>query len=122
MTRVVEIDLDLILYDLNKATLRTEAKSVLDEVIAYMREVKDLTLELSSHTDSRGSNAYNQELSQQRAQSCVDYIIAAGIDQSRIIANGLGETELVNDCMDGVRCTESEHQMNRRTELRIVTE
>lgn len=122
MTRVVEIDLDLILYDLNKATLRTEAKSVLDEVIAYMREVKDLTLELSSHTDSRGSNAYNQELSQQRAQSCVDYIIAAGIDQSRIIANGLGEAQLVNQCTDGVRCTEPEHQMNRRTELRIITE
>jgi outer membrane protein OmpA-like peptidoglycan-associated protein len=122
MTRVVEIDLDLILYDLNKATLRPEAKTVLDEVITYMTEVKDLTLELSSHTDCRGSNAYNQELSQRRAQSCVDYIIAAGITKDRILAVGHGETLLVNQCADGVPCTEAEHQMNRRTELRIVTE
>jgi outer membrane protein OmpA-like peptidoglycan-associated protein len=84
--------------------------------------VKDLTLELSSHTDCRGSNAYNQELSQRRAQSCVDYIIAAGITKDRILAVGHGETLLVNQCADGVPCTEAEHQMNRRTELRIVTE
>ena len=77
-------------------------------------------VELSSHTDSRNSDAYNKDLSQRRAQSCVDYIIAKGIDPIRIIARGYGESQLVNRCADGVACTEDEHQANRRTELRLL--
>lgn len=116
------INLENIYYDLDKAVLRAEGKSELDKLVRYMSDEKYRTfrVELSSHTDSRNSDAYNKDLSQRRAQSCVDYIIAKGIDPIRIIARGYGESQLVNRCADGVACTEDEHQANRRTELRLL--
>lgn len=120
MERVVDIDLSLIFYDLNKATLRERSKTVLDSVVVYMNAVQHVNVELSSHTDCRGSNEHNEKLSQERAQSCVDYIVAAGISKDRIIPRGYGERCLKNDCADGVSCTETQHQENRRTELRII--
>ena len=117
------INLENIYYDLDKAVLRAEGKSELDKLVRYMSDEKYRTfrVELSSHTDSRNSDAYNKDLSQRRAQSCVDYIIAKGIDPIRIIARGYGESQLVNRCADGVSLfTEDEHQANRRTELRLV--
>lgn len=93
---------------------------MLDEVVAYMDQAPHLTLELSSHTDSRSSDAFNLELSQRRAQTCVDYIVAQGVESSRILAKGFGESRPLNHCVDGVPCTEAEHQQNRRTELHFV--
>jgi outer membrane protein OmpA-like peptidoglycan-associated protein len=75
---------------------------------------------LSSHTDSRESDEYNIKLSQRRSNSCVKYIIAKGIPKDKIIAKGYGETRLINNCSNGVDCTEEEHQLNRRTELKIL--
>ena len=120
MRRVVSIDLSSVYYDLDKATLRPRSKKVLDSVVVYMKAVPAVKLELSSHTDCRGSDDYNQKLSQRRAQSCVDYIIATGISKDRIVPQGYGEQRLRNECADGVRCTEAQHQDNRRTELRII--
>jgi len=80
-----------------------------------------ITVELSSHTDCRGTDAYNMKLSQKRAQSAVDYMIENGVDTSRITAKGYGESMPVNDCVDGVKCTEEEHQANRRTEFKIIS-
>ena len=120
MERVVDIDLSLIFYDLNKATLRERSKTVLDSVVVYMNAVQHVNVELSAHTDCRGSNEHNEKLSQARAQSCVDYIVAAGISKDRIIPRGYGERCLKNECADGVSCTESQHQENRRTELKII--
>lgn len=122
MDRVVDIDLSLIFYDLNKATLRERSKMVLDSVVVYMNAVQNVNLGLSAHTDCRGSDEHNTELSQARAQSCVDYIVAAGISKDRIIPRGYGERCLKNECADGVSCTEAQHQENRRTELRIIPE
>ena len=116
------IELGLILYDFDKYNLRNEGKSELNKLVAYMKERPSLVVELSSHTDCRGSDSYNIELSQNRAQSCVDFIIAQGIDSKRIIAKGFGETALLNRCSDGVECTPEEHQQNRRTDLKFVLE
>ncbi|TNE72391.1 MAG: OmpA family protein [Bacteroidetes bacterium] len=111
--------LENIFYDLNKSTLRPESKSSLDKLADFIIK-NDLKIELSAHTDSRGSNTYNQKLSQARAQSCVDYLISKGVRKDRITAKGYGETMLVNKCKDGVQCSEEEHQENRRTEVRIL--
>lgn len=113
------INLDLILYDFDKWDLRPESIKELDKVIAYMK-TNDLKLELSSHTDSRGIDSYNEWLSQQRSNSCVNYIISKGISAERIIAKGYGEYKLKNRCANDVECTDEEHQQNRRTELKII--
>lgn len=114
------IDLGMILYDLDKYALRPEGMRELNKLVRYMSTRPELRVELSSHTDSRAPDAYNLLLSQNRAQSCVDYIVAQGVEPTRIIARGYGEARLVNGCKDGVDCTDEEHQMNRRTELKLL--
>jgi outer membrane protein OmpA-like peptidoglycan-associated protein/tetratricopeptide (TPR) repeat protein len=110
-----------IYYDYDKATLRPESKLVLDTVFIFFQENPDLTVEIGSHTDSRGSDAYNIKLSQARAQSVVDYLVGKGIPAERLVAKGYGETVPVNGCTNGVKCTEEEHQKNRRTTFRVVS-
>jgi peptidoglycan-associated lipoprotein len=109
-----------IYYDYDKSTLRPESEAVLDSILVFFKDNKDLTIELGSHTDSRGSDSYNLKLSQARAQSAVDYLISKGIAQDRLVAVGYGETKLTNRCSNGVDCTEEEHQKNRRTTFRII--
>ncbi|PHR47257.1 MAG: hypothetical protein COA32_07495 [Fluviicola sp.] len=111
--------LENIFYDLNEATLRAESKTSLDRLAEFLIE-NNLKIELSAHTDSRGSRRYNKDLSQRRAQSCVDYLIEKGVSKYNIVAKGYGETRLVNECKDGVECTEEQHQENRRTEVKIL--
>ncbi|MCY1379264.1 Photosystem I chlorophyll a apoprotein A2 [compost metagenome] len=79
-----------------------------------------MTIELSSHTDSRGERQYNQSLSQQRAEAAVNYLVSKGIARKRLVAKGYGENRLVNNCADGVNCTEEEHEQNRRTEIKVL--
>lgn len=114
------INLDLILYDYDKYNLRPISKVELDKLIGYMKKHPGMKVELSSHTDCRGTAFYNEQLSQNRSNSCVNYIISKGIDPSLIIAKGYGEYRLKNRCADGVSCSEEEHQQNRRTELHIL--
>jgi outer membrane protein OmpA-like peptidoglycan-associated protein len=114
------INLDLILYDYDKFNLRPISKVELDKLVGYMKKHPDMKVELSSHTDCRGTADYNERLSQNRSNSCVNYIISKGIDPSLIIAKGYGEYKLKNRCSDGVECSEEEHQQNRRTELHIL--
>ena len=115
------INLDQVLYDYNKWDLRSESIIELDKLVKYMKS-NDLKVELSSHTDSRGEDVYNEWLSQQRSNSCVNYIISKGISPTRIIAKGYGEYRLKNRCVNDVECSDAEHQQNRRTELRIISE
>lgn len=110
-----------IYYDYDKATLRPESKLVLDSILVFFHENPDLTVELGSHTDSRGSDEYNNKLSQARAQSAVDYLVEKGIPADRLVAKGYGKTMLINNCGTGVPCSEEEHQKNRRTTFRIVS-
>ena len=111
--------LENIFYDLNKSTLRPESKIALDKLADFILK-NDLRIELSAHTDARGSDAYNLKLSQARAQSCVDYLISKGVKKSNIIAKGYGETQLLNKCKNNVTCPEDMHQENRRTEVKIL--
>lgn len=113
--------LDDIYYDFDKYTIRKDAQVVLNELIRIMRDNPTLKIELSSHTDSRGSDTYNMELSQKRAKSAVDYLVSRGIARDRMTAKGYGETQLVNRCENGVLCSKEEHQENRRTEVKVLS-
>ena len=109
-----------ILYDFDKNTIRADAAIVLDNVVSIMKQNPTLKIELSSHTDSRGNDDYNMKLSQRRADAAVAYIVAKGINRNRLIAKGYGETRLVNNCGNGVDCSEDQHQENRRTEIKVL--
>jgi outer membrane protein OmpA-like peptidoglycan-associated protein len=113
------IKLENIYYDFDLWNLRPEGKLELDKLVRYMQGHPELTVELGSHTDSRGTAIYNVWLAEQRSNSCVNYIKSKGISEDKIIAKGYGESQLVNKCADGVDCTEEEHQRNRRTVLNI---
>ena len=112
--------LENLYYDVAKWNIRPDAALVLDKLLKILVENPKIKIELSSHTDSRASTEYNQTLSQKRAQSAVDYLVSKGIDRSRMIAVGFGESKLLNKCADGVQCTDSEHQINRRTEVKVL--
>jgi len=115
-----EIELKDIYYDFDKWFIRAESERELNKVLGFMQENVDAVVEIGSHTDARAPYDYNIRLSQRRAQSVVDWLIARGISKSRLKAKGYGETQPVNGCTDGVQCTEYEHQRNRRTTFRVV--
>ncbi len=114
------IRIDNIYYDLGLYTLRADASRELDKLVATMRKNPWLVIEIRSHTDSRGDAGYNKELSTRRAKSVANYLVSKGIARRRIVANGYGESQLLNNCTDGVICTEAEHQRNRRTEFKVL--
>ncbi|WP_158869079.1 OmpA family protein [Maribellus comscasis] len=109
-----------IFYDFDKWDILPASEIELDKLVKVMEDNPSWKVELGSHTDSRGSDAYNEKLSQKRSESAVGYIVSKGISRDRIIAKGYGETQLVNQCDDGVPCSDEEHQMNRRTEFKIL--
>lgn len=98
-----------------------EAKASLDYLYGIMTKYPDMTIELGSHTDARGNDAFNLDLSQRRAESARQYLISKGIASNRIVARGYGETEIINACKNGVKCSDEEHQQNRRTEFKILS-
>lgn len=111
-----------IFYELGSARLTSESRRVIDnKLLKLMRDKPNIRIELSSHTDSRGSAESNQRLSQARADSVVNYLVSRGIQRSRMVAKGYGESRLRNRCIDGVECSEEEHQQNRRTEFRVLS-
>lgn len=114
------INLQNINYDFDKTTIREDAKPELDKLYTFLAENPTIKLELSSHTDSRGSDDYNLKLSQGRADSAVNYLVSKGLSKSRVIAKGYGETKLLNECSNGVNCSEEQHQHNRRTEFKVI--
>lgn len=114
------IGLKNILFDLNKFFIREDAKPELNKLVRFMTDNPEVKVELSSHTDCRASNKYNQTLSQNRANESVAYIVSQGIAKEKIVAKGYGETKLVNECADGINCTEEQHQANRRTEFKVI--
>ena len=115
------IALEGIFYDLNKIEIRKDAAKVLDYVYQVLLENPTMVIEMGSHTDARDSDERNMKLSEGRAASAVAYIVAKGIEASRITSKGYGETQLKNKCGNGVKCPEAMHQENRRTEIRIVS-
>lgn len=117
------IKIDNIYYDFDAWYIREDAAFELDSLSNLLKDNPQLAkVEIGSHTDSRGSYAYNEKLSQKRAESCVRYLVSKGVDKTRLVAKGYGESELVNSCDDAHECTEDQHQRNRRTTFRIITE
>lgn len=110
------IVLENIYYDLDKADIRPDAAKELDKLVQILKDNPNIRIELSSHTDARSSDAYNLDLSQRRAESAVNYIVSQGIDPSRLVAKGYGETQLIIKNAQ----TEEEHQVNRRTEFKVI--
>lgn len=113
-------EVNSIYYDLDKADIRPDAAEELDKIVQFLSDNPQMNLELGAHTDARASGAYNLKLSQRRAESAVKYIIQRGISNDRIQPRGYGETQLINECADGVDCPEDMHQQNRRTEFKII--
>ncbi len=107
-------------FNVNDEKLLPDAKQTLDKVIAIMNGVPDVSIEISSHTDSQGADDYNLKLSERRAKAAVDYMVSHGISATRITGKGYGETRLLNKCSNGVKCTEEEHAKNRRLEFKVI--
>lgn len=114
------IVLENIYYDFDKWDILPESEIELNKLVKIMNDNPDWKVELGSHTDCRGSDQYNEKLSQKRSDSAVAYIIEKGISKSRIVAKGYGETQLVNHCDDGVWCSIADHRKNRRTTFTIL--
>ena len=114
-----EIVLENIYYDYDKWDIRPDAEPTLNRLAEVLRQNPEIRIQLGSHTDCRGNDNYNQDLSQKRAQSAVNYLIGKGIDANRLSAIGYGESQPAVNCLCN-RCTEAEHQANRRTTFRIV--
>ncbi len=115
------VDINPIYFDYDSFNVNKQAAMELDKVIEFMYKYPRVIIEGGSHTDCRGQEAYNLSLSSKRAKTTVDYIMKYGkIDSSRITSKGYGETNPVNECVDGVKCSEDLHALNRRTEFVIV--
>ena len=114
------LGLNNILFDVNKAIIKEESKKELDRLVKFMQDNPQVKIEIGSHTDCRSSAAYNKKLSQNRANASVNYVISQGISNDRIVGKGYGESKLLNGCADGVKCTEEQHSINRRTEMKVI--
>ena len=108
-----------IYYDFDKSDIREDAAVELDKLILIMKANKNIRVDMFSHTDSRGSNSYNDMLSNRRGIAAVDYMVERGIDLERFNTQAHGELLPVNSCNDSVECSEQAHQLNRRTEFRL---
>jgi len=114
-----KIVLKNIYYDFDKWDILPESARELDRLVSFTRENPEVKVELSSHTDERGSEQYNLKLSQLRAQAAVDYIVAKGIPNTNVTGKGFGEAQLINRTAPGLDITPAQHRENRRTEIVI---
>jgi len=115
----IEITLDNIYYNFNKWDIRNDAKPTLDSLTTILMNNPQIKIQLSSHTDCRSDDEYNQILSQKRAESAVNYIVSKGVPRNKLIAKGYGESAFAINC-NCDDCTEEEHQVNRRTTFKIL--
>lgn len=114
------VEIDYINYELDKSDIKPDVMATLDKLIALLKEFPDLEMRIESHTDSRGSDDYNMLLSKKRAKAAFDYVVSKGIDPKRLLYHGYGETRLLNNCANGVDCTEEQHEVNRRSIVKVV--
>ncbi|MCD6542911.1 MAG: OmpA family protein [Flavobacteriaceae bacterium] len=109
-----------IYFEFDKAFITDTAAEEMDRISKVMKDNPNLIIEASAFTDSQGSGAYNLQLSKRRAKAAVEYLKSKGIDAQRIRSRGYGEEKLVNECVNGIECDDSKHQMNRRTEFNFM--
>lgn len=116
----IVLNIQDILFDFDESNIRSEAQLKLEKLITVMEEYPEIKIEIRSHTDSRGSEGYNNALSERRAQSTKKYLVEKGIEEDRLEAKGYGETMLLNECEDGINCSNVKHEQNRRSEFIIL--
>lgn len=109
-----------IYFDLDKSNIVREAALDLEKILDVLKQYPSMKLDIRSHTDSRGSSKYNEALSDRRAKSTIEWLVKNGIAPARLSGKGYGESRLLNGCSDGVKCTEEEHKINRRSEFIIM--
>lgn len=111
----------IVYFDFDKSNIRSDASKIMMEVLQFVKEHPEVRLLMNSYCDSRGTNAYNQKLSQRRAESATRWLVNNGMDRKMVEKmEWAGETMLMNKCADGSKCTEEDHQLNRRTEIRVI--
>lgn len=115
-----ELHLNPIYFDFDKSFIRVDSRVELEKVIAFMNENPSVKIDVRSHTDSRAPDNYNMALSERRNKSTRAYLISRGINKNRLSGRGYGETQLVNECSNGVKCTKDQHQLNRRSEFIVL--
>ena len=116
------VDKEIVYFDFDKYSLRSDSKPILDKVVKIMKEFHADFLIIGAHADARGTLEYNQKLSDNRANTTLQYFLDRGIERSRIIARGFGEGFIINRCIDGAHCVEEDHTLNRRAELTVEAE
>tara|TARA_B110000003_G_C16650684_1_gene533985 strand:+ start:1413 stop:3647 length:2235 start_codon:yes stop_codon:yes gene_type:complete len=114
------LELKPLYFDFDKSFIRADAAVELQKVLEAMNEYPEMIISFESHTDSRGNDIYNENLSERRAKSTRGWLLDRGISPDRLTAKGFGESQLLNQCANGVRCSEEEHQQNRRSFFRII--
>lgn len=114
------LKLNPIYFDLDKHNIRPDAAVELAKIAEVLKEYPQMKIDVRSHTDSRASDSYNLKLSQRRAKATAEWLVAQGIDAGRITYKGYGETQLENGCKNGVKCSEEQHQENRRSEFLVM--
>lgn len=123
-TEIVSINepirLSNIYYDFDDDKILLDSEKDLNLLLGLMNEYSDMVIELSSHTDSQGPKRYNENLSQRRADSAKKWLVGKGVLDDRIKPVGYGETQILNRCVNGTRCSDDEHRFNRRTEFKII--
>ncbi|WP_209404577.1 OmpA family protein [Pseudozobellia sp. WGM2] len=117
---IVFLNLRPIYFDLDKDIIRPDASDTMQKVIDYMKQFATVKVQVQSHTDSKASTAYNKNLSERRAKNTVTYLVANGIEESRITGKGFGESQLTNDCKSRESCPDERHQENRRSEFIVI--
>ncbi len=114
------LKLEPIYFDFDKAEIRSDAKVELAKIVEVLNEYPKMVIDVRSHTDSRGNDEYNLKLSDKRAKATAKWIVEQGIGPNRVMSRGFGETQLINDCINGKPCTDAQHQENRRSEFIIL--
>nr|WP_288931456.1 OmpA family protein [uncultured Allomuricauda sp.] len=109
------LDLQPIYFDFDKHNIRPDAEVELAKILQAMKQYPQLNIHIESHTDSRGNDEYNMQLSERRAKSTLEWLVDKGIDRKRLSSKGYGESQLINNCSNGVNCSEEAHQLNRRS-------
>ncbi|MDT0554861.1 OmpA family protein [Patiriisocius hiemis] len=118
---VEKIKLDPIFFEYDKSEVTPQAAMVLDKAVSVLNDIPDMVIKIEAHTDSRGSDEYNYELSNKRAKATQEYLYSQGVDKRRVVsARGFGERMLLNKCKNGIKCSDEEHFKNRRSNFIIV--
>lgn len=120
-SKVKVVEVVTVYYDLDKYNIRPDAAKDLERVLRVLYEYPNMVISMTSHTDARDSFEYNVKLAQRRANSAMNYLVSRGIDQNRLEITSFGEMRLTNNCPDGTDCSEPDHQLNRRTEIVILS-